>query len=66
MLFRKEAWKMDNQRMRVVCAWCGRDMGAKDGHGVAGVSHGLCKQCRRRLEPGMGDELPPRLFMKSS
>ncbi|MCD6453559.1 MAG: hypothetical protein J7K77_04670 [Dehalococcoidales bacterium] len=49
---------MDNQRMRVMCAWCGRDMGAKDGRGITGVSHGLCEQCRRRLELSMRGKLP--------
>ena len=28
--------------MRIVCAWCNKDMGEKDGKGVGGVSHGLC------------------------
>ncbi len=31
--------------MRVVCAWCNKDMGEKDGEGVRGVSHGLCREC---------------------
>jgi hypothetical protein len=34
-------------RLRVVCAWCGRDMGEKPGvPGEPGaISHGLCDQC---------------------
>ncbi len=31
--------------MKIVCAWCGKDMGEKDGRGVEGVTHGQCKQC---------------------
>ena len=28
--------------MKVVCAWCGEDMGTKDGEGV---SHSICDTC---------------------
>ena len=31
--------------MKIVCAWCGKDMGEKDGKGVAGVSHSICEEC---------------------
>jgi hypothetical protein len=34
--------------MTVTCAWCGRYLGTKDGHGVEGVSHGICEDCARR------------------
>ena len=36
--------------MNVVCAWCGKDMGEKNGKGVEGVSHGLCQECLAELE----------------
>jgi hypothetical protein len=32
----------------VTCAWCGRYLGTKDGHGVEGKSHGICEDCARR------------------
>jgi len=32
-----------------VCAYCKQPMGVKDGHGVYGVSHGICGLCKRRL-----------------
>lgn len=35
-------------KMRVVCAWCGADMGEKDGQGETGVSHGMCEDCYNR------------------
>lgn len=35
--------------MKIVCAWCGKDMGEKDGDGVDGVSHGLCQRCLAKL-----------------
>jgi len=27
------------------CAWCGRVIRSIDGHGVYGMSHGICKRC---------------------
>ncbi len=35
--------------MKIVCAWCGKDMGEKDGKGMEGVSHGLCNECLVKL-----------------
>lgn len=31
--------------MKIICAWCGQDMGTKDGQGVEGDSHGICDDC---------------------
>lgn len=31
--------------MKVICMDCRKDLGEKDGHGVEGVSHGLCDEC---------------------
>ncbi len=31
--------------MKIVCAWCNKNMGEKNGRGVDGVTHGICKQC---------------------
>lgn len=31
--------------MKIVCAWCNENMGEKNGRGVEGVTHGMCKQC---------------------
>ena len=31
--------------LKVVCAWCGADMGEKDGEGEKGLSHGMCDKC---------------------
>ena len=36
--------------MKVVCAWCGKDMGEKDGKGQKGISHGLCNECLYKME----------------
>ena len=32
--------------MNLVCAWCDRDLGEKDGKGETGTSHGICKECK--------------------
>ena len=31
--------------MKIVCAWCGKDMGEKNAKGEDGVSHGMCEEC---------------------
>ena len=36
--------------MKIVCAWCGKDMGEKDGEGIEGISHGVCEQCLKKLK----------------
>ncbi len=35
--------------MKIVCAWCGKDMGEKNGKGVEGISHSICQECLARL-----------------
>jgi len=32
-----------------VCAWCGRDLGSKDGMGIRGVTSGICDRCAAAL-----------------
>ena len=36
--------------MEIKCAWCGKDMGTKDGKGVTGVSHGICEGCQLHFD----------------
>ena len=31
--------------MKIVCAWCGGEIGEKDGKGVDGTSHTMCQRC---------------------
>ena len=35
--------------MKIVCAWCGGEMGEKDGEGVDGASHTMCQGCFDRF-----------------
>ena len=40
-------------KLRIVCAWCGDDMGEKEGDGVAGVTSSICEKCLARHFPGV-------------
>ncbi len=48
--------------MKIVCAWCGNDVGEKDGEGIEGISHGVCEECLSKFDVkaenniGAGDE----------
>jgi len=33
----------------IVCAWCNKAMGSKDGEGVSGVSHSICQECLAKV-----------------
>ncbi len=36
-------------KITVICAWCNKSLGEKDGKGITGVSHGICKDCLDKL-----------------
>jgi hypothetical protein len=35
----------------IVCAYCKKLMGRKDGEGVVGTSHGICSSCLSDVKP---------------
>ncbi|KKM97309.1 hypothetical protein LCGC14_1169310 [marine sediment metagenome] len=35
--------------MRVICSWCGKDMGEKEPLDNEEISHGICEECQERL-----------------
>ncbi len=35
--------------MKVICAWCNKDMGEKGVKDVEGISHGVCEECLAKL-----------------
>lgn len=38
--------------LKIVCAWCLRDLGEKDDpSGEGGVTHGICEDCMRKYFP---------------
>ena len=44
-----------NQEMKIVCAWCSKDMGEKDSKGQEGVSHGICEECLDKMLMKVGN-----------
>lgn len=34
--------------MTIVCAWCGKFLGEKDGQGQTGITHGICIGCKAK------------------
>jgi DNA-directed RNA polymerase subunit RPC12/RpoP len=36
--------------MKIVCAWCGKEMGERDGEGVEGITHSVCSECSAKIE----------------
>jgi transcriptional regulator with XRE-family HTH domain len=46
--------------MNIVCAWCGAKIGKKDGRGVSGTSHSMCRECFEKADwPGQGGKEIP-------
>ena len=39
-----------NLKLTIVCAFCGKYMGEKNGNGVEGISHGVCYDCFREWQ----------------
>jgi len=35
----------------IVCAWCQKPLGSKDGQGVSGISHSICGNCLQAMTP---------------
>ena len=35
--------------MKIVCAWCKKEMGNKDGDNET-ITHGMCEQCETKFE----------------
>lgn len=35
----------------IVCAWCGKYLGEKDGDGQTGITHGICPECAEENFP---------------
>ena len=48
--------------MRIVCAWCEKDLGFKADPNDLRVSHGICPSCRGHLEASL-DGIPLRQFL---
>lgn len=45
-------------KLKIVCAWCGADLGEKDGQGVEGVTGSICQKCQKRTLASIGLRFP--------
>jgi len=43
--------------MDVICGWCGKEMGEKDGEGTEGETTGICDDCLRVHFPHHYDKI---------
>ncbi len=34
--------------LTIICAYCGADLGTKDGQGISGVTSGMCPACYKK------------------
>ena len=34
--------------IKIICGWCGKDLGEKEGDSEMPVSHGICDQCAEK------------------
>lgn len=41
---------MTRYRAEIKCAWCGRHMGTKSADRPGVITHGICPECKRRVE----------------
>jgi len=39
--------------MKIICAWCRKDMGEKDGEGQEGITSTICEECWAKRFPGV-------------
>lgn len=42
--------------IRVICGWCGKKIGEKDGHGTEGRIYGICDKCLARNFPVIAEK----------
>ena len=57
---------MKKSVLKIICAWCGKDMGEKNNKGLEGVSHGICDECSAVIGTSQvelsGSELPHEYY----
>jgi len=45
-----------SQKVKIMCAWCDKEIGEKNGEGLEGVSHSICGECLDKLEAEVENE----------
>lgn len=43
--------------IRVICSWCNRDLGEKEGDAPHPISHGICPDCERKVRAEIDNDL---------
>ena len=36
--------------IQVICAWCGKPMGKKEGETLHSITHGICPECAQKVQ----------------
>lgn len=49
ILSRARAHQIESHTVVIKCAWCGKELGIRQGYGMAGARHGICGSCASRL-----------------
>ena len=44
-------------KIKIICAWCGKEMGEKEGEGIEGISHGMCNKCAAEVQAKVGGHI---------
>lgn len=52
-------------KITVVCGWCGKQLGEKDGQGVEGESHSICDDCLNLYFPHHADKIREALKVEN-
>lgn len=58
-----EKMEISNKHSTVIytfCMYCKRYLGAKNGQGIYGISHGVCKSCYRKVALAEGLPVNPK------
>lgn len=50
-------------KLKVVCAWCGKELGEKEG--PEGITHGICDNCLLRYFPHIYEKVKESLEVPS-
>ena len=51
--------------LKIVCSWCQKELGEKEGEGVDGISHGICDDCLLHNFPHLYDKIKGKLEVSS-
>lgn len=42
--------------LKIVCSWCGKPCGEKDGQGQEGTTSTICPDCRKKFDAGLSQK----------